>query len=177
MREFHLLNVTIDDAFYFPAYVLVGEDWNGFALPYFTLQQGKRLCEYLNAEKHDRWEVINLTDGIVASPVISKMEAYTLIEEFPSKYREQGFYLTSTGEKIKPQEVKLEVQPAEPDEDESHAIYYEASDTFIIHELGGDEDDEPVEYSGVDISIDGKIVRTYPIGAGSWIWSVTTQLN
>ena len=175
--KFELQNVTIDDVFCFPAHVVVGEDWNGFALPYFTLEQGKRLCEYLNAEKLDRWEVINVTDGIVASPVISKTEAHSFIEEFPSKYKAQGFYLTSKGEKIKPQEIKLEMQPAECGEDESHAIYNEASDSFFIHELDEDEEYEPIEYSGEDIMIDGKAIRAYPIGAGSWIWSVSTQLN
>ena len=177
MREYQLLNVTIDDQTYFPAYVLIGEDWNGFALPYFTLEQGKRLCEYLNAEENDKWEVVNLTDGIIATPVISKNEAYAFIQEFSNKFKRQGYYLTANGVKIKPEEVKLEIQPAGSDDEESKAVYDEAKDTFIIQELLEEDESEPVEYTGEDIMVDGTTIHVYAIGSGSWIWSVATRLN
>lgn len=177
MRKYNLQNVTIDDQSFFSAYVVIGEDWNGFALPYFTLQEAKRICEYLNVTGNDEWEVVNLTDGIIATPVISKSEADNFIKEFSKKFKEQGYYLTSKGEKIKPEEVKLEIRPAEPEKEEPKARYDEPSDTFIIQELIEDEEYEPVEYSGENITVNGNNIHVYAVGAGSWIWSIATRLN
>ncbi len=176
-RKYQLLNVTLDDSVYFSAYVVVDDEWNGFALPYFTLEQGKCLCDYLNAVQNDEWEVVNLTDGIIATPIVSKSEAYSFIQNFPNKFKEQGYYVTASGEKIKPENIKLEIHPAESEHEKSKAVYDEASDAFIIQELLEEDEIEPVKYSVEDISVAGKTIHVYPIGTGSWIWSVATRLN
>ena len=61
----------------------------------------------------DTWQVMNLTDGILASPAeMTKQEAENFIARFPTKYSSQGYYLTANGIKIKPEEVQLKIIPA-----------------------------------------------------------------
>lgn len=56
--------------------------------------------------------VFNNTDGFFASPdVMTKEEAEKFIEEFPSRYERQGYYRTNTWEKIRPEDVELEIRP------------------------------------------------------------------
>jgi len=175
MKKYQLQNVTLDDEVYFPAYVVVGEDWNGFALPYFTLEQGKRLCEYLNAQKRNQWVVMNLTDQIVASPQMSRENAGDFMRTLQSKFKKQGYYLDSNGIRIKPESVTLELRFTGSESSES--FYDESSDSFIIQELLEEEEYEPVEYTAEDILVDGNTLHVYPIGTSIWIWSVATQLN
>ena len=177
MVKYQLQNVTIDDQSIFSAYVVIGEDWNGFALPYFSLTEAKRLCDYLNAGQNDAWEVVNLTDNITATPAISKNDALDFIKEFPQKFKGQGYYLTSTGKKIKPEEVELKIQQVGNESREPKAIYDEATDTFVIQEILEEDEYEPVEYVGEDILVNGETIHVYSIGTGSWIWSVATRLN
>ena len=62
----------------------------------------------------DRWQVMNLTDGILANPnIMSKQEAEDFIENFRKKYSLQGYYLTSNGDRIKPEDVVLKTMPIE----------------------------------------------------------------
>lgn len=59
------------------------------------------------------WQVMNLTDGILASPdVMSKSEAEIFVAQFPEKYSGQGYYLTAGGDRIKPEQVRLHIVPA-----------------------------------------------------------------
>src|SRR3972149_781008 len=52
-------------------------------------------------EAKDAWIVMNNTDGIVASPdVMTKAEADKFIKDFPLRFKHQGFYRTSRGERI-----------------------------------------------------------------------------
>lgn len=60
-----------------------------------------------------KWEVINLTDGIIALPGTTKELAEIFVKEFPNTFRAQGYYLTASGTKIKPEEVRLEIRTAE----------------------------------------------------------------
>lgn len=174
MRSYLSCQVTIDDLNYFSAYAVIGEDWNGFALPYFTLEQGKRICGYLNEIRRNQWVVMNLTDDIIASTLMSKVDAEKFLSDLNLKLTKQGYYLTAEGKRITPDNVKLEIRKAHDEPTES--TYNETSDCFVIYEEL-DDDYEPVEYTGEDISVDGKVVHTYPIGAGSWIWSLATRLN
>lgn len=61
MRNYQIGNVTLDGSIFFTAYVDKDGDWNGFALPYFTLSEAKRVCEYINSKRKDDWVVINQT--------------------------------------------------------------------------------------------------------------------
>ena len=167
----------MDGQSFFSAYVMEGENWNGFVLPYFTVHEATRLSDYLNVSENDEWVVMNLTDEIVVTPVISKSRAINFVNDFPKKFNSQGFYLTANGKKIKPEEIKLEIRPIPLENKKLKATYDELSDTFIIQELIEIDELEPVEYPGTDIVIDGSKIHVYPIGAGSWIWSIASQLN
>lgn len=171
MEQYQLHKVTMDYENFFSAYVIMGEDWNGFAMPYFTLQEARRLCEYLNTGRKDEWIVVNLTDGIIASETITKVAAEKFIKEFPLRFKERGYYLTSNSEKIKPEDVRLEIKPA------NESVYDEKSDTFIIQVLMEDEENEPVQYTGEDILVNEEKIHVYPIGTGCWIWSIATRLK
>ena len=46
----------------------------------------------------------------------------------------------------------------------------EEKDSFLVHPLGDSEYDEPEEFGSVMIQVDGEEVKTYAIGAYSWIW-------
>lgn len=177
MEKYQLQNVTLDDATVFSAYIVIEEDWNGFALPYFMLSEAKKLCAYLNSGRKDKWTVVNLTDGIEASGPMTKTNAENFISQFPLRFKEQGYYVTANGERIKPEEVKLIISSANPEGDMPESFYDEKSDTFIIQEQIDGDEYEPVEYSGEDIFVNGEQIRVYPIGTGSWIWTVDTQLN
>jgi hypothetical protein len=54
--------------------------------------------------------VFNATDGFYASPDrMTKEEAETFIKQFPERYRAQGYYRTGRWEKIRPEDVELEI--------------------------------------------------------------------
>jgi hypothetical protein len=59
--------------------------------------------------------VFNKTDGVFASPqpFDSDKEARKFIREFRDRFKLQGYYLTSSGERIDPEAVILEVQEGE----------------------------------------------------------------
>ena len=50
MIKYKLSEVTLDNENCFLAYILEGEDWNGFAIPYFKLAEGLILIKYLNSD-------------------------------------------------------------------------------------------------------------------------------
>jgi len=55
-----------------------------------------------------RFRVFNRTDGIPASPdSMTLQEAEAFVREFPKRYKQQGYFLTATGERIPPESVKL----------------------------------------------------------------------
>jgi len=54
-------------------------------------------------------QVMNVTDGILASPSkMTKQEADNFIQTFRARYKDQGYYLTANGDRIKPEDVVLE---------------------------------------------------------------------
>ena len=59
-----------------------------------------------------KWIVINLTDGIIALPPTTRVLAETFVKEFSNRFKNQGYYLTSDGDKMRPEDVKLEVKKA-----------------------------------------------------------------
>ncbi len=67
--------------------------------------------------KNTRYIVFNNTDGIPAScdchgdGSMTKEEAEKFVKEFPLRYERQGYYRTNTWEKIRPEDVKLEIRP------------------------------------------------------------------
>ena len=57
-----------------------------------------------------RYQVFNHTDGIWASPLpMSRNEAEAFVREFPRRYGRQGYYLTASRERIRPEDVELEL--------------------------------------------------------------------
>ena len=65
-----------------------------------------------NEKKDGKFIVMNLTDGIPASlEPMSREEAEEFKKNFPKRFKAQGYYLTSGRERIKPEDVKLEIQP------------------------------------------------------------------
>jgi hypothetical protein len=52
--------------------------------------------------------VYNSTDGVLAWPgPLPISPAKEFIREFPNKYKQQGYYRTATGERIRPEDVQL----------------------------------------------------------------------
>lgn len=57
-----------------------------------------------------RYQVFNCTDGIWASPLpMTWAEAEVFVKDFPARYGRQGYYLTASRERIRPEDVELEV--------------------------------------------------------------------
>lgn len=57
--------------------------------------------------------VMNITDGIHASPEVYKTraEAEAFVKNFPKRFKLMGYYLTARQERIKPEDVVLEIVP------------------------------------------------------------------
>jgi len=87
-----------------------GSNWNGWATPYFTYEEGERIMDAIT-------------------------ELHKQDDELP---------------------IRGEV-----------GYYDEAEDAFIVP---GEGDNEAEIFYGMDIKINGKKIRVYPIGNGSWIW-------
>lgn len=61
-------------------------------------------------DNNKRYIVFNETDGIVAHPTaMSLEEARTFIRDFPRRFASQGYYLTASQERIKPEEIVLQI--------------------------------------------------------------------
>ena len=59
-------------------------------------------------EYEKRYRVFNRTDGILAAPSQMTLdEAKAFIRSFPSRFARQGYYLTATRERIRPEDVEL----------------------------------------------------------------------
>jgi len=57
-----------------------------------------------------RFLVFNHTDGIWASPFpMTRDESEAFVKDFPKRYEQQGYYLTASGKRIRPEDVDLEV--------------------------------------------------------------------
>lgn len=67
-----------------------------------------------NVVKNHGYRVFNYTDNIYASPNIykSKKQAQNYVTEFRNRYNKQGYYRTNTMGKISPEEIELEIIPA-----------------------------------------------------------------
>lgn len=102
---------------------------------------------------------------------LTKEAALKFVEDFPLRYKEQGYYLKSNGERIKPEDIKLQIKPS------GESFYDDELDTFFIEEQIEDGEYEQIEYLGEGIAVNGNELHVYPIGRGSWVWSVTTQIN
>ena len=61
-----------------------------------------------------KYIVFNDTDGITASHELfsSKKKAQEFIDKFPLRYAAQGYYKTSSMERIDPSEVMLRIEEA-----------------------------------------------------------------
>ena len=54
--------------------------------------------------------VFNETDGVVASPdKMTLEEAQRFVQDFPLRYKAQGYYLTADGCRISPEDVRLAI--------------------------------------------------------------------
>jgi hypothetical protein len=59
-----------------------------------------------------KWQVMNVTEGMLASPeVMTKKEADKFIKDFPGRFKNQGYYRTAKGYKLRPEDVVLECIP------------------------------------------------------------------
>ena len=57
------------------------------------------------------YTVFNKTDGFFASPdVMTLEEAEQFVKDFPSRYTKQGYYRNNKWEKIRPEDVELEIR-------------------------------------------------------------------
>ena len=57
-----------------------------------------------------RYQVFNHTDGVWASPFpMTLEEAEAFVQEFPRRFLRQGYYLTAAGQRIRPEDVELEI--------------------------------------------------------------------
>lgn len=75
--------------------------------------------EYQEGREGDCWIVMNDTDGFTASPnTFTKAVADKFIEDFPKRYKAQGYYRTGNGERIDPSEVRLRAVEVPFSEDE-----------------------------------------------------------
>jgi hypothetical protein len=63
-----------------------------------------------------KFQVFNETDRILASPktFATKEAAEACADELRRRFVAQGFYLTATGERIRPEDVRLVVLPVSP---------------------------------------------------------------
>ena len=59
--------------------------------------------------------VFNATDGFYASPdeFKTKEEAEQFVKDFPKRFIQQGYYLTSNRERIEPECVLLKIEEVE----------------------------------------------------------------
>ena len=58
--------------------------------------------------------VFNITDGFFASPdEMTKEEAERFVKEFPERFKFQGYYRDSRGQRIPPEEVILKIIPSD----------------------------------------------------------------
>ena len=62
--------------------------------------------------------IFNETDGIPAAPTSfpSREDAEKFVKDFPSRFKPQGFYLTSNYERINPQDVQLTIYEVDSDD-------------------------------------------------------------
>lgn len=57
-----------------------------------------------------RFLVYNLTDGVPAFPGLMTLdEARRFVRDFPRRFDGQGYYLTGSRQRIRPEEVELEI--------------------------------------------------------------------
>ena len=57
-----------------------------------------------------RFQVYNWTDGVPAHPdPMTLAEAMAFARHFPGRFAQQGYYLTASGERIRPDDVELEI--------------------------------------------------------------------
>lgn len=62
----------------------------------------------MNSQK--RHFVYNRTDGVFASPdAMTNDEAAAFVQAFRQRYTRQGYYLTARRERIRPEDVQLEI--------------------------------------------------------------------
>lgn len=66
--------------------------------------------EFLRENKEE-YGVFNETDGVYISPdTYSKEQAEQAKDDFINRYKKQGYYKTSSGERIKPEDIVLTVK-------------------------------------------------------------------
>lgn len=63
-----------------------------------------------------RFLVYNLIDGVLACPdLLTLAEARRFIRSFPARFTRQGYYLTASGERIRPDVVEFDIVDAGAD--------------------------------------------------------------
>ena len=96
-----------------------------------------KLYENFDRLNEEVYIVMNRTDGFSASPeVMTSDEADRFIEDFPKRYKAQGYYLTSNRERIDPMDVRLEKVAVDGDEPE-FGTKYEAMENITMRGLIG----------------------------------------
>lgn len=71
------------------------------------LYRDRDVCSF--RVKQQRFIILNETDNVFASPMeMTEPEADKFIQDFPERFKAQGYYRTSTGEQIDPKNVSLQ---------------------------------------------------------------------
>jgi hypothetical protein len=81
-----------------------------------TRRQNGRTGGMKMKTQEKRFLVYNLTDGVLAYPeLLTLAEARGLIWSFPNRFARQGYYLTASGERVRPELVEFDIVDAGAD--------------------------------------------------------------
>jgi len=82
-----------------------------------ALHKGTEAQSYMFNPDSEEYSVYNATDGIYACPFTfeSRKEAEGFIRSFRERFKVQGYYLTSNGNRISPDDVVLEIVKSNPE--------------------------------------------------------------
>jgi len=95
-----------------------------------------KLYENFDKLNEQMYVVMNRTDGFLASPkTMTDEEANKFIQDFPNRFKGQGYYLTSRRERIDPLDVELEKIPV--DDDVEVGGEYEADENITMRGFVG----------------------------------------
>jgi len=94
--------------------------------------------DIITESKEQKYMVMNKTDGFFASPeTMTGAEADKFIQDFPKRFKAQGYYLTSNREKIDPLDVELEKVPVDNDDQDDNLGAYTVEMDISIPGLVG----------------------------------------
>jgi hypothetical protein len=77
--------------------------------------KGKEGWKTLSEKKEEGVQIFNQTDSVYVSKKIfpTTEAARKFVDKYLDTYNKQGFYMTAKGDRIKPEEIRLILQPAD----------------------------------------------------------------